>query len=149
MITRDTAVVRDATQFANTMEFRGHPVTLYVLDQAVGMLDEELKETKDALLAMADCIIGEAPLVALDKSREDVIDGFGDIAFLAINGIYKTFRYLGDNHTESTYKTLEVLNRICRANLAKRDESDLVEYDAKGKIVKPKGWEAPTYADLL
>lgn len=79
---------------------------------------------------------------------EEIIDGFGDVAFIAINAVYKSFRLLNGQDTEQAKaNTFEVLNRITKANFAKLHDGKVVKVN--GKVTKPEGWQAPTYGDLL
>ncbi len=103
-----------------------------LLNKAIDFLHEELNETKEA--------------VAQDDFPE-IVDGFGDVAFVALNGIYKTFRFQGESHEAALGKAEEVMRRICEANLGKKQEDGTIKY-LNGKVQKPEGWSAPTYDDL-
>lgn len=93
--------------------------------------------------------VGET-LQALQKGDiAELIDGFGDVAFIAINGIYKTFRARGEDHESATQKTISVMVRICNANLNKKQSDGKVLWNEQGKVQKPRGWVAPKYEDLL
>lgn len=96
------------------------------------LLEEELNETLDA--------IGKNDI-------EKILDGFGDVQFLAYNGIYQTFRHLGLDKEDSFSRTKMVLGRIAKANYSKV-MNGIVRND-KGKIMKPEGWQEPRYEDLI
>lgn len=96
------------------------------------LLEEELNETLEA--------IGKNDI-------EKILDGFGDVQFLAYNGIYQTFRYLGLDKEDSFSRTKMVLGRIAKANYSKI-MNGVVRND-KGKIMKPEGWQEPRYEDLI
>lgn len=104
-----------------------------LLNKTIDFLAEELSETKDAIL--------EDDLV-------EIIDGFGDVAFVALNGIYKTFRFQGESHEQARSKAEEVMKRICTANLGKKQEDGTIKY-VNGKVQKPDGWKAPEYDDMI
>jgi hypothetical protein len=105
----------------------------HILSKAIEFIREEVRETEEAID---------------DDDREEIIDGFGDIAFIALNGIYKEFRTAGDDHETAKIKTVSVMNRICEANLSKKHPNGSIIYK-NGKVQKPEGWRAPTYGDLL
>lgn len=106
---------------------------LTLLNKTVDFLVEEVNETKEAIA---------------EDDFEEIIDGFGDVAFVAINGIYKTFRLNGDNHETAKNKAEEVMKRICEANLGKKQADGTIKY-VNGKVQKPEGWTAPEYKDLV
>lgn len=105
----------------------------HMLTKTIDFLEEETNETRDAIIK---------------NFRDEIIDGFGDIAFVAINGIYKEFRTAGDSHDIALKNTVLVLHRICSANLAKKHPDGSILYD-NGKVQKPQGWQPPNYDDLL
>ena len=145
MTTDDTIAL--VTKFSNTLEIGLNDVTLGTLVKPMDLLDEEYGETKDAIIGYATKLtVGGR---SGDELKEDIIDGYGDIAFIALNGIYKTFRWIGDSHTEATLKTSEVMIRIATANLSKLQPDGSVHYDDNGKVQKPEGWRPPQYKDLL
>jgi hypothetical protein len=104
-----------------------------LLCKTIDFLNEELSETKTA--------IEQNDLV-------EIIDGFGDVAFVALNGIYKTFRFQGESHQLARAKTEEVMKRICTANLGKKQSDGTIKY-VNGKVQKPEGWTAPVYEDMI
>lgn len=79
----------------------------------------------------------------------EVIDGFGDIAFLAINGIYQSFAIMQKEESEIPKYVTEVLHRIAVANLAKRQADGTILRNESGKVMKPNGWQKPAYGDLV
>lgn len=117
--------------------------------------DFELKINKadhDFLYKTTHCFMQEELNETLQAIRNadypEIIDGFGDVAFIALNGIYKTFRCLGRDHEESTKLVWEVMSRICDANLRKRQPDGTILVKS-GKVEKPKGWSPPKYEDLV
>lgn len=139
-----TDIIEKCTRFSKQFELQDEEVSIKTLNKAVDFLFEEARET-----VVAVALYGNSE--GKDKSEwlEEVVDGFGDVAFVALNGIYKTFISLGFNHLDATEKTRVVMNRICNANLAKLTTDGTVLRDAKGKVKKPDGWQPPTYDDLL
>lgn len=103
-----------------------------LLNKTIDFLNEEVSETKQA--------------IAEDDFAE-IIDGFGDVAFVALNGIYKTFRLRGQNHDSARTSAEEVMRRICSANLGKKQSDGTILYK-NGKVQKPEGWTAPKYDDM-
>jgi predicted HAD superfamily Cof-like phosphohydrolase len=132
-------IIEKATEFSRDFEFfldnldEKQVVRGYMLNKTLDFIHEEIKETADAIN---------------NNDREEIIDGFGDVAFIALNGIYKEFRTSGDDHYVAYAKTVEVMHRICNANLAKKHPDGSIQYK-NGKVQKPEGWTAPTYGDLL
>ena len=100
--------------------------------KTIDFLDEEVSETKEA--------------IQIDDKPE-IIDGFGDVAFVALNGIYKEFRFQGNSHDEAKSKVEEVMKRICTANLGKKQADGTIKY-VNGKVQKPEGWTPPVYEDI-
>lgn len=112
----------------------------HLLCNAVAYLLEEAKETQQA---EADYAISDI------KSIDSLIDGFADTAFVAVNGIYKIFRLLGEEVLDAHGKTSECLRRLLVANVSKLSEDGLVMYDENGKVKKPENFVPPTYTDLI
>lgn len=104
-----------------------------LLTKTIDFLKEEVNETEEAIS---------------ENDLEEIIDGFGDVAFVALNGIYKTFRFEGDTHEVATKKVNEVMERICNANLNKKQPDGTIKY-LNGKVIKPSTWKSPEYADLI
>lgn len=111
------------------------------INKAIDYLFEETRETDRDWYLYGDS--------GNPAALEATLDGFGDVAFVAINGIFKTFRYLGQDQETAKANTIEVLMRICRANLAKANPDGTITRNDKGKVVKPKDWKAPEYTDLI
>lgn len=130
-------IIEKTTEFSRDFELRGENPTdierFSILFRTLDFIHEESRETEEAII---------------DADREEIIDGFGDIAFIALNGIYKEFRTAGDDHETAKIKTVSVMHRICDANLSKKHPDGSIIY-ANGKVQKPEGWRAPTYGDLL
>lgn len=144
-------IIEKATTFCNEFELSAPSISKslqsetdtptpgvrnHILSKTIDFLYEELAETE---LAINQDLVGNRP---------EIIDGFGDIAFVALNGIYKEFRTAGDNHEIATIKTASVMLRICQANLAKKHQDGSIIY-ANGKVQKPEGWQPPNYDDLI
>lgn len=127
-------IIEKATEFSR--DFEVDP-KLDVLDtllfKTIDFLNEEVGETKHAIET---------------NDKPEIVDGFGDVAFVALNGIYKEFRIQGDDHETAKSKVSEVMNRICDANLGKKQADGTIKYN-DGKVVKPEGWSPPTYDDIL
>ena len=104
-----------------------------LLNKTIDFLNEEVSETKDAIT---------------QNDLPEIVDGFGDVAFVALNGIYKTFRFQGESHEQARTKTEEVMKRICEANLGKKQSDGTIKY-LNGKVQKPEEWTAPAYADMF
>ncbi len=126
--------INKITRFCEILEQPAKDCGIRILPFTLTMLNEEYQETYDA--------------IALNDVAE-VLDGFGDIAFLAINGIYKQFRLLGQDPKTATLSTKDVMNRITAANLNKLQVDGTVLRNAVGKIQKPEGWKEPQYEDLI
>lgn len=126
-------IISKSTEFSRDFELKQSQDRKTLLKKTIEFIHEEVRETEDAIEA---------------NDREEIIDGFGDIAFIAINGIYKEFRSAGDTHEVAAKKTEDVINRICDANLGKKHSDGSIKY-LNGKVQKPEGWSPPAYKDLL
>lgn len=127
------SIIAKATEFSRDFEVKDNSNKETLLAKAIEFIHEEIKETEEAIQT---------------KDRAEIIDGFGDVAFLAINGIYKEFRGNGDNHEIASEKVSIVLNRICDANLGKKQSDGTIKY-LNGKVQKPSSWFPPRYEDIL
>jgi len=129
-------IIKMATDFSRDFEVKeyldGDKMDILLL-KTLDFLDEEVKETKDALA---------------ENDKEEIVDGFGDVAFIALNGIYKKFRKNGDDHEVASNKVSKVMDRICTANLNKKQKDGTIKY-VNGKVQKPEGWKPPSYGDLF
>lgn len=90
----------------------------------------------------------ETDIAIEEEDYPEILDGFADQAFIALNGIYKTLRVLGYEHDASTALVGVVMNRVCDANLSKRNEDGTITYK-EGKVRKPSTFKAPQYDDLI
>jgi len=104
-----------------------------LLGKTLDFLTEEVQETQKAVQ---------------EHDLPEIIDGFGDVAFVALNGIYKTFRFEGCSHEEASQRTHEVMKRICDANLGKKQADGTIKY-VNGKVQKPEDWTPPSYEDII
>jgi hypothetical protein len=130
----DYPIVSKATEFSKDFEIKAHQDNMdQMMLRTIDFLYEEIKETQTALN---------------DNDRPEIIDGFGDVAFIALNGIYKEFCRQGDNHLDASTKVIEVMKRICEANLGKKHPDGHIKY-VNGKVQKPEGWKPPQYEDLI
>lgn len=77
---------------------------------------------------------------ALRANLNEVVDGFGDVAWVAIGGVMKTAKDLPS--------AFRVLSRIADANL-KKFPNGVALRDENGKILKPEGWKPPDHSDLV
>lgn len=125
--------INKATEFSRDFEVKDEIDRNLLLAKALEFIDEEIDETKTAVA---------------ENDRPEIIDGFGDVAFLALNGIYKEFRSAGDNHEIASGKVIEVMERICNANLGKKQPDGTIKY-VNGKVQKPESWHPPQYEDML
>lgn len=127
-------IVSRATEFSRDFEIAEHCDNMdKMMVRTIDFLNEEVKET----------------LAALDENdKAEIIDGFGDVAFIALNGIYKEFRRQGNTHDQATQRVTEVMKRICEANLGKKHPDGTIQY-VNGKVQKPAGWRPPAYEDLV
>ena len=130
-------IIDKATEFSRDFETEpkmAQGVTAEaLLNKTIEFLNEEVRETTEAIA---------------DADLPEIIDGFGDVAFIALNGIYKTFRFEGRSHEEARAAVLEVMDRICTANLGKKQPDGTIKYN-NGKVVKPEGWSPPEYDDMV
>lgn len=130
----DYPIVRKATEFSKDFEITAHQNNFdTMMLRTIDFLKEEVKETLEALN---------------DNNRAEIIDGFGDVAFIALNGIYKEFCRQGNSHDTASQKVIEVMKRICEANLGKKHPDGHIKY-VNGKVQKPEGWKPPQYEDLI
>ena len=127
------AVFQLAAEFCRDFELTNNLDRNTLLNKAVDFLKEEVRETEEAIVA---------------NDRAEIIDGFGDVAFIAINGILKEFVSAGDTFEVAQGKVVNVLYRICKANNNKR-QADGSVLRVNNKVQKPEGWKEPTYEDLL
>lgn len=103
-----------------------------LLEKAIEFLQEEVNETSAAIA---------------EEDLAEILDGFGDVAFIALNGIYKALRRKGCDHEAARAGVSEVMSRICRANLGKKHPDGTIIYK-NGKVQKPEGWKPPQYEDF-
>jgi hypothetical protein len=132
-------IIQKATDFSRDLElpiFTNEEGTLaseLLMQKTIEFLHEELHETEKALL---------------DKDNDKIVDGFADVAFVALNGIYKQFRICGLNHIQAHTHTVEVMNRVCDANNRKRQADGTVLF-VNNKVQKPEGWVGPDHSNLF
>lgn len=127
-------IVNRAAEFSRDFEVDPKQDNLEgILEKALEFLHEEVEETKSAVK---------------ENDHPEIIDGFGDVAFIALNGIYKHFRQHGEKHEEAAAKVKEVMKRICDANLGKKQPNGTIKY-VNGKVQKPEGWHPPAYDDMV
>jgi hypothetical protein len=106
---------------------------IVMMQKVIDFLEEEVAETAEALQ---------------QGDNEEIVDGFGDVAFVALNGIYKHFRCVGKSDPEAYHATVEVMSRICNANQAKRQSDGTILFE-NNKVQKPEGWVAPCHKNLF
>lgn len=100
-----------------------------VLGKAQTFLQSEWIETQNGLL---------------DNDILEIVDGFADQAFVAINGIYKALRVSGQDPHTAAVNANKILDNVAEANLAK-GEPDFI-YNEFGKVMKPSGWLSPDHS---
>ena len=129
-----TDMIEKATEFSRDFEVDPKQDQFnQLLGKTIEFLQEEVGETKDAIA---------------EDDVPEIIDGFGDVAFIALNGIYKTFRIRGESHEQARARVLDVMHRICDANLGKKQADGTIHY-VNGKVQKPEGWHPPQYDDMV
>lgn len=105
--------------FASTYGFMDAPINREVFDYRIGLLDEELKETKDAVES---------------RDPEGIVDGHVDLVVVALG-----------NLTMFRVREREAFDRVMEANMKKvvgpRQEGDPVDFS----LAKPLGWKAPSH----
>jgi len=128
------SIIEKATEFSRDFEVDpnkgSHETTL---ERTIDFLHEEVQETMDAIKC---------------NDPAEIIDGFGDVAFIALNGIYKHFRLAEQTHEQAKEAVMEVMHRICDANLGKKQPDGTINY-VNGKVQKPSGWTPPAYDDMV
>jgi hypothetical protein len=130
-------IIEKATEFSRDFEvepkLKEGVTPAELLTKTIAFLEEEVRETEEAIHA---------------RHLPNLVDGFGDVAFIALNGIYKTCRFEGFSHEEAREAVLVVMDRICTANLGKKQADGTIRY-VSGKVIKPEGWRPPEYDDLF
>ena len=114
-------------------EAESTPPTREVLRDSIDYLYEEMHEYSKGLRM---------------EDMAETIDGAGDVLFLAINMLYKTFRYYGVDSEQSEVYTHETLRRITEANMNKAQPDGKFRKVGR-KVIKPAGWVAPQYNDMI
>jgi len=115
------------TKFARDLELQDTDLTYQTIDTSVYCyLHEEYCELEKASGAEDDI---------------EILDGAGDVAFIALNIIYKLGRLKGKSHQEATNLIHEVMNRICDSNLTKILPDGSVLRNDEGKILKPDSFK--------
>jgi len=130
-------IIEKATSFCRILELKnsGEEIPYATIAYAANkLLQEEVDETKEAIV---------------EKDYAEILDGFADSAFVALNGIYKTLRNIGYKDLEAIELTENIMHRVCNANLEKIQEDGTVKYNEHGKVQKPEGWKPPFYGDIV
>lgn len=127
-------IIAKCTEFSRDLDNKTNDINKGLLTRTENFIQEEVNETISAIK---------------ENDLAEIVDGFGDIAFLSLNGIYQTFIGHGCSHELSTRLVSEVMNRICNANLGKKQPDGSVKRNEHGKVVKPENWKAPTYDDIF
>ena len=124
------------TKFSRDFEIQGKKYTWEQLDDTVYMyLEEEMTELKEALRA---------------RDLVEILDGAGDVAFIALNVIYKLGRLRGLSHGNAKALIGKVMNEISDSNLTKMTEDGKVLRDEDtGKVLKPEGYRKPDLEGLV
>jgi len=143
-------MIAKAAEFSRDFELAEYDDDMvYLLVKTLDFLFEEVRETERAASKVHMLYTNkESHSIDMEGELEEIVDGFGDVAFVALNGIYKTFRWRGNNHDLAVSKTQEVVKRICEANLNKKHPDGTVK-KINGKVQKPEGWSPPHHKDLL
>lgn len=133
--------ISKATEFSRDFELAYNECNVEFLQKTNDVfLKSEWEETNEAI---ADLSYRYAY-----GAMEETLDGFADQAFLALNGVYKTLRMLGYKHDAATNLVGVVMNRVCDANLSKRNADGTITYK-DGKVQKPSTFKAPEYDDII
>lgn len=123
------------TRFARDLELQDTDLTYQTLDTSVYCyLHEEYCELEKATGAEDDI---------------EILDGAGDVAFIALNIIYKWGRLKGKSHGEASNLVSEVMNRICDSNLTKILPDGSVLRNDEGKVLKPDSFKPVDLKDLV
>lgn len=131
-------MVEKVCYFTEAGALSSEPAGLAIVQKYLNrFLVEEFKETAAALTDMTLVERNAPTRMAVDKV-EEVLDGFGDITFLAIASMYLVGRGVGLTEIHAVKLVNATLSAICDANLRKYPFDKV-----NGKIVKPKGWEGP------
>lgn len=101
------------------------------------LLPEELEETQEAFYKWAENIYDP-------ENSNELIDGFADVAFLAIAGMYQVFRAQGHCPEHAEQMTDDFFSRVCDANNRKYP----FEKNKVGKVIKPEGWFPPDTLEI-
>lgn len=109
------------------------PPTRDMLRDSIDYLYEEIHEYTKALRM---------------EDMPEAIDGAGDVLFLAVNMLYKTFRHYGLDSEDSEIYTYETLRRITNANMNKAQPDGTFRKVGR-KVIKPDGWIPPHYEDMV
>lgn len=127
--------ISKGTEFARDLELDvNRPGYDYLAATTRIYLDEEVNETLSACIEQDDA---------------EIIDGAGDIAFIALNLIYKWGIQKKMNHLQATHLIYEVMHRIGDANLSKKQSDGSVKRNEEGKVLKPDNFVAPIYDDII
>lgn len=135
----------NATKFSSVLELEDTPES--AREPVILTLEEKKALFTKTIRLLLQEVTETLEAVEVDDNIE-IIDGFGDVSFISLNGLYKIFRILGHDHENAKYRGKVALNRICDSNLAKLQPDGTVK-KVNGKVVKPAGWLPPTFDDLL
>lgn len=113
------------------------PLTDHAFDgagQAIDFCFEEVRETERAYVTYDEV---------------EILDGFLDLTWVALNGAYKFLRSQGQSPSEARDNVLAALKTIYNANNAKRDAYGDILYNKDGKVIKPEGWKSPNLEEYV
>lgn len=129
---------------AGALDRKGSHTELELIDMNhfyIGrILQEELDETKEAL-GHWDIALRSGAGVSEDVV-EKTVDGWADVAFVALSGLYLSLRARGHSPLRAHRYMIRAMEEVSSANMRKYpfDKID-------GKIQKPKGWRGPDHSE--
>lgn len=115
---------------------------------SIALLWEETKETSDAHLERH--IVNRGGIYVSEELRKakhydltaEILDGFADVAFVALSGMRKTLVESGVPECRVEETIHKIMKTVCAANLSKLSGGKFIK-DENGKIQKPKGFVPP------
>lgn len=117
-------------------------------------IDKKYPDLWDYLYWVVDNLIREEfeeTLKAIkERNIEQVIDGACDIQVLAANLPYKLLRKLLHQSPSTARKnTKKAFNLVVDSNMRKLDDNYTAEFRPDGKVLKPTGWIAPNFNEII
>jgi hypothetical protein len=128
--------VSKMTQFSRDLEIRDlHYGYTQLYDTIDVFLREEFDELEEAAYEIDDV---------------EILDGAGDVAFIALNLIYKLGVIKGLTHKGATNLVNKVMLEISNSNLSKLlPDGSVIRDEATGKVQKPDTFKEPNLKSIL